>query len=58
MRLSVLCGEPPELDQSRFLGMGLQAKLPHTVAEALQEPLGFLSVLESHHEVVGVAHDD
>jgi hypothetical protein len=43
-------GEPPELDQSRLLGMQSQAKLLKTLPQVLQELLGFVPVLEAQDE--------
>src|SRR5262245_57482252 len=39
-------GEPPELDQPRFLRMQVQAELPETLPQFTQEPLGLVAVLK------------
>ena len=57
-RLSILGGEPPELDQTRLLGVQLQGELRESFAQVRPEPLGVVPVLESHHGVVGETHDD
>jgi tetratricopeptide (TPR) repeat protein len=54
---SVLCGEPPEFDQSRFLGVQGQAEFLNTSPQFSVEPFGFAGVLESHAEVVGLSNE-
>jgi hypothetical protein len=56
--LSVPDGEPPELDQPRLLIRQLQAEVREPLAKIREEPLGVVTMLEAHHEVVRVAHDD
>jgi hypothetical protein len=57
-RLTALGGEPPELNQPRLLLVQPQAKLRETLAQCSPEPLSVVTMLEAHHEVVAVAHDD
>ena len=54
----LLGGEPPEPDQPRLLGVQLQAELREPVAKVRPEPLGIISMLETHHEVVSETRDD
>ena len=56
--LTLLGGEPPKPDQSRLLGVQLQAELREPVAKIRPEPLGVVPMLESHHEVVSKTRDD
>jgi len=55
---SVLGGEPPEFDQSRFLGMQGQAELLKPFPQFLEEPFGLAAVLEPDDKIIGVTHDD
>src|SRR5262249_21684112 len=55
---SVLGGEPPDFDQSRFLGVQGQAELLKTSPQFSEEPFGLAAVLEPNDEIVGVPHDD
>ncbi|MBV8315299.1 MAG: hypothetical protein JOZ53_10210, partial [Planctomycetaceae bacterium] len=55
---SVLGGEPPEFDQPRLLGVQRQAELLQATSDVSEEAFGIAAVLESHDEIVGVAHDD
>ena len=57
-RLPVSGGVPSELDQSCLLGVQLQRELCEPLAQVGQEPLGVLTMLEAHNEVVRPAHDD
>ena len=56
--LSVLGGEPPELDQPRLLFRQLQVELREPLAKISQEPLGVVTMLKAHHGVVREAHHD
>src|SRR5258708_7306952 len=47
--LSVLDGEPPELDQPCLLRMQFQAELRQAVPEFFQKTLRLRSALETHH---------
>jgi hypothetical protein len=40
-------GKPPELDQTRLVGMEFQPKLPQSLPEILQKTLRVCSMLES-----------
>jgi len=51
-------GVPSELDQACLLGVQLQRELREALAQVGQEPLGVLTMLEAHNEVVRPAHDD
>src|SRR4051794_23761602 len=55
---SVLGGEPPEFDQSRFLGVQGQAELLKPFPQFSEEPFGLTAVLEPNDKIIGVAHDD
>jgi hypothetical protein len=46
-----------ELDQPRLLWMNLQPKLRQTFHEISQKPLRIRLVLETGHEIIGVADD-
>jgi hypothetical protein len=56
--LSILRGEPPKLDQSCFLRMWFQAELGESFPKRFQESLGYYSVFEDDHQVIGVADDN
>src|SRR5438445_2335176 len=47
-----------ELQQSRFLGMQLQAELSHSLDQFCPEPYGIRFRLEAHHDIVSKPHDD
>ena len=47
-----------ELDDPRFVGMQRQAELCESLAQLGQEPLRFMMMLESGHEVIGEADED
>src|SRR5918995_6727245 len=57
-RLSALSGEPPKLDQPRLALVQPQIELREPLAKTSPEPLGVPTMLESHHEVVRITHDD
>src|SRR3954447_11353878 len=50
--------ESAKLNQPRFLGMQLQAELPETLLQFSQASLRVRAMLESHNEVIDVAHHD
>jgi hypothetical protein len=56
--LSVAGGEPPKLDQSRFVGVQSQTESGETFPKLLQEPFGLAAMLETNDEIVSVTHDD
>jgi len=56
--LSILCGEPPKLDQSCFLWMQFQPEFRQAFPKSLQELLGFHSVFEAYNQIIGIADDD
>src|SRR5215469_550958 len=56
--LSILGRIRPELQQPGFVGVQLQPELAQSFGEFLPEPLGIGPLLESEHDVIGVAHDD
>src|SRR5213075_2331528 len=47
-----------ELDDPRLFRMQFQRKLAQSLPQLLMEAFGILSMLEPHHEVICVAHDD
>ena len=51
-------GKLPELDQPRLFRMQFQTELRQTLPKFLQKPLGFRSVFEAHHQIVGVSDDN
>jgi len=54
----ILFRKAAKLDDSRLVGMQLKAKVRKSVAQLRQEPLCFISVLESSYEVIRKANDD
>ena len=50
--------ELAELQQASFVRMQLQSELPQSFGEFVPEPLGIGPMLESEHNVVGVAYDN
>ena len=54
----VLLGLSAKLDQTRLLRVQAQSELLHPFPQIFEELLGFMPVLESHHDVIGVANDD
>src|SRR5438552_8631218 len=56
--LPVFGRERSELQQSRFLGMKLQAELSHSLDQFCPEPYGIRFRLEAHHDIVSKPHDD
>src|SRR5580700_7044252 len=57
-RAPVGLGETPELDQSRLLWMEFQPEFRQPLPKLTEEPLRVLAVLETRHQIVGVANDD
>src|SRR5262249_11153773 len=49
--------EPPKLDQSCLVRMQFQTELSQSLSKFFQELLRFCSVLEAHHQIVGVTDD-
>jgi len=56
--LSVVGGEPPELDEPRLLGMQRQAESGKALAQLCQKFFGLTPMLESYDEVIGIPNDD
>ena len=56
--LPILPGKPPELDEPGLVGVYLQSEACEPLLHGVQKTLRVPLVLEAHHEVVGVAHDD
>jgi hypothetical protein len=56
--LSILGGEPPELDQPRLVGVQHQPELRESLTQLGQEPPRIVLMLESDDEIVRPAHDD
>jgi hypothetical protein len=56
--LAVVSGEPPKLDQTRFVGVQFQAELAETISQVFVELLGIRTVFEAHHTVVSKSHED
>ncbi len=55
---TVLRRKAAELEQARLVGVQFQAEASQALAQVRQEPLGFVPILESHHEIVGETHHD
>src|SRR6202165_6134439 len=55
---STLGGDPPKLDQPRLALVQLQTKARDPFAKLSPEPLGVVTMLEAHHEVVREPHRD
>lgn len=51
-------GEPAELKESRLLGVQFQRELAESLREFLLETPRITHILETHHKVVSVTHDD
>ena len=56
--LAVSSGEPPKLDQTRFVGVQFQTELAETISQVIVELFGIRTVFEAKHTVVGKSHDD
>jgi hypothetical protein len=54
----ILFRKAAKFDDSRLVGMQLKAKVRESVAQLRQEPLCFIPVLESCHEVIRKANED
>src|SRR4029450_8649204 len=55
--LPVRLGKAPKLNQPRLLRMKFQSELGQPFPKLSQEPLGVVLMLESQHEIVGIADD-
>ena len=56
---SMLGGEAPKLDQPRLALVQLQTKAREPLAKLSPEPLGLVTMLKAHHEVIREPrHDD
>jgi hypothetical protein len=53
-RAPVLGGEPPELQQPRFLRMEFQPESSQALLKLPQEALGVLAVLKTNHQIISV----
>jgi hypothetical protein len=56
--LTLLSSKASELDQTRLFRMNLQTELSHSLFKSIQKLLRVLLVLEAHHDVIGVTHDN
>ena len=56
--LTVLSCEPPELDEPGLVRVQFQFKTSKPLLQVTQKSLRVLLVLETHHEIIGVPHDD
>src|SRR5262245_50534326 len=56
--LSGQARKPAEFDQSGFLFVEREVKLAHAPPKGLRHRTGIAGILEAHHKVVGVTHDD
>ena len=56
--LTVLTCEPPELDKPGLVGVQVQFEASEPLLQVFQEPLRVLLVLKTHHDVIGVPHDN
>src|SRR6516162_10318582 len=54
----ILFRKAAKFDDARLIGMQLKAKLRESFAQLRQEPLCFIPMLESGHEVIGKANED
>ena len=54
----MLGGEAPKLDQPRLALVQLHAKAREPLAKLSPEPLGLVTMLKAHHEVVREPHHD
>src|ERR1700686_3121512 len=55
---SIFFGEPPELDQTRFVWMEFQPELRQPFPKVFQKTLCFRSVLEAQGEIIRITHGD
>jgi len=56
-RSPALRREAAKADEARLVRMQLQTELRESLAKLSQKPLGLVPMLESDHEVIGVAHE-
>ena len=56
--LTALCGIPSELDEPGLVGVQVQSESSKPVLCGIQETLCVPLMLETHHEIIGVSHDD
>src|SRR4030065_2246270 len=56
--ISVFPRKPAKLQNTSFVRMEFQPKFPKPFMKIGQEPFGFVTMLESHNEVVRIAHND
>src|SRR3954452_3194019 len=56
--LSGQAREPAEFDQTGLFFVEHEVKLAHAPTKGLRHRTSIAGMLEAHHEVVGVAHDD
>src|SRR5262250_2131566 len=54
----ILFRKAAKFDDSRLIGMQLEAEVRESLAQPRQEPLCFISMLESCHKVIGKADED
>ena len=57
-RLAVARRETPELDDPGLLRMQFQSELLQSLSKLVQKPLSIGAMLEAHHGVVSITHDD
>jgi hypothetical protein len=53
----VFLGKTSELDKARLLRVQFQPECTDALLKSMEKFLCILSVLKSHHEVIGVPHD-
>src|SRR5262245_14364274 len=54
----ILFRKAAKFDDARLIGMQLKAEVRESLAQFRQEPLCFIPMLESRHEVIGKANED
>ena len=55
---TVPLGKPPELNEPGLVGVYFQFEVSEPLLRGVQKTLRVPLVLKTHHEVVGVPHDD
>ena len=55
---TVFHGKPPELNEPGLVGVYVQSEPSEPLLYGLQEALRVPLVLKTHHEIIGVPHDD
>ena len=55
---TVFQGKPPELDEPGLVGVYVQFEAFEPFLYGVQEALRVPLVLKTHHEIIGVPHDD